>query len=200
MVEAVESWRTWVADAVGPHAVVRGLRRLHGGITSVVHAVDVDDRSGTRHRLVLRRYPPGGPIWAEPWLVTAEVAALGQLAAAGLDGVPRVVAADETGDRAGQPAVLSTRLPGRPILAPVEAMAWAEDIAEVALAHLERMRLLDGAGLGPYPPWRPLAATGPARLGGATGMGPRPRRLAHGDGVRGRRRPAEPLARATHPP
>ena len=88
---------------------------MHGGVTSVVHAVDVDDRAGARHRLVLRTHPAGGFIEQEPGLVADEVRALSALEAAGVGSVPRLVAADEDGSEAGRPSVLSTRLPGRPI-------------------------------------------------------------------------------------
>jgi hypothetical protein len=82
-------WRRWVAGAVGPGATVVRSRRMHGGVTSVVHAVDVDDRAGTRHRLVLRTHPAGGFIEQEPGLVADEVRALSALEAAGVSRVPR---------------------------------------------------------------------------------------------------------------
>ena len=153
----VGDWREWVASAVGSGASVVRARRLHGGITSLVHAVDVDDVEGRRHRLVLRRYPEA------PWpdedpadLVELEVRSLERLAAAGVAGTPRLVAADPDGVGAGVPATLSTRLVGRPVLGPDDAMRWAEDLATTVLDHLEAMRAVDPGPLPPYRSWHPL--------------------------------------------
>ncbi len=150
------TWRRWVLDAVGPGAVVVRSRRLHGGITSVVHAVDVDDRTGARRRLVLRTYPPGGLVEPDPSLVEEEVAALHRLAAARIEGVPRVLAFDPTGDSAGHPAVLSTRLAGRPIVAAPDPLAWAEGLAAATVANLAALRRVGSEGLKPYEPWHPV--------------------------------------------
>ena len=151
-------WRAWGAVAVGPGAVVVRTRRLHGGITSVVHAVDVVDRSGVRHRLVLRRYPPGGPVWPAFDIVTAEVRALAVLEVAATADVPRCVAFDATGRAAGVPTVLSTRLPGRPILAPSDPTAWAAGLARAVVDHLVRMRDVPSTGLNAFRLWSRGAA------------------------------------------
>ena len=48
----------WVARAVAPGARVVGGRRLMGGITSSIHQLAVETRSGTRTHVVLRRWTP----------------------------------------------------------------------------------------------------------------------------------------------
>ena len=146
-------WRSWVAGAVGPGAVVVRARRLHGGVTSVVHGVDVDDVGGERHRLVLRTHPAGGHIEHEPEMVADEVRALRTLEAAGLDGVPRLVAADEDGRDAGRPAVLSTRLPGRPVLGGVDEERWVDGLADGVVRNVTALQAVDAAGLSAYRPW-----------------------------------------------
>jgi hypothetical protein len=145
-------WRHWVEAAVGPGAAVVRARRMHGGVTSVVHAVDVDDRSGTRHRLVLRTHPAGGFIEQEPGLVADEVRALSALEAAGVGSVPRLVAADEDGSEAGRPSVLSTRLPGRPIVGGMDEDRWADGLAEGVVGNVRALRAV-ASDLPRYRPW-----------------------------------------------
>jgi hypothetical protein len=45
----------WAAQAVGRGARIARVRRLVGGISSVVHSLSVVSTNGTRHELVLRR-------------------------------------------------------------------------------------------------------------------------------------------------
>jgi aminoglycoside phosphotransferase (APT) family kinase protein len=143
-------------------SVVRA-RRLHGGITSLVHAIDVDDAHGRRHRLVLRRYPePPSPEDDPAVLVDLEVRSLERLAAADVGGTPRLVAADPDGAGAGVPATLSTRLVGRPVLGPDDPLRWAEGLATAVLDHLDAMRAIDAGELSPYQSWHPLDGEGAA--------------------------------------
>lgn len=154
-------WRGWVANAVGKGASVVRARRLHGGITSLVHAVDVDDANGRRHRLVLRRYPQAPSPQDDPVdLVHIEVRSLERLASADVVGTPRLVAADPDGATVGVPATLSTRLAGRPVLGPDEPLRWAEDLATAVLDHLEAMQAVDAGTLPAYESWHPLDADG----------------------------------------
>jgi aminoglycoside phosphotransferase (APT) family kinase protein len=152
-------WREWVARAVGSDATVVRARRLHGGITSLVHAVDVEDAHGLRHRLVLRRYPDAPSPQDDPVdLVNIEVRSLERLAAADVVGTPRLVAADPEGVDVGVPATLSTRLLGRPVLDPEDPMRWAEELAAAVVDHLDAMRVIDAAALPAYESWHPLDA------------------------------------------
>lgn len=155
-------WRGWVAEQVGPRACVVAARRLHGGITSTVHAVDLIDRDGDRRRLVLRRYIAGGLVRPDeaPELVDREVAALDVLEGAEVPASPRLVAADRDGTRLGWPGVLSTRLPGTPLLGPAEPLRWAEQVGERVVELLRVLRRVDATALGTYESWRRTDADG----------------------------------------
>ena len=79
--------------------------RLAGGIASAVYAVTAGGR-----RFVLKRYrgdDPGEPDQAEREARSLRIAARGGLP------VPEIVAVDPNGDEAGDPALLTVRLPGR---------------------------------------------------------------------------------------
>jgi aminoglycoside phosphotransferase (APT) family kinase protein len=120
----------WAARAVGEHegGSVDNVRALTGGIASSVHALDVVDSHGERHRLVLRRYP--GDEWAgksRADLIDHEAAALTALTGCALP-TPRLVATDPSGEQAGNPALLMTRLPGRMLLTPKDPVSWAQQI------------------------------------------------------------------------
>ncbi|MBC7806980.1 MAG: aminoglycoside phosphotransferase family protein, partial [Akkermansiaceae bacterium] len=47
--------QTWIRNAVDPAATVRATERLHGGTSSLLHAVSLDTATGTRD-FVLRRF------------------------------------------------------------------------------------------------------------------------------------------------
>jgi aminoglycoside phosphotransferase (APT) family kinase protein len=89
---------------------------LRGGGWLATHAVTVEDRAGAVHRLVIRRWArPGWELEDPDATPAAEAALLERLAVvAPRLPVPRVVAVDPDGSRAGVPALLATRLPGRP--------------------------------------------------------------------------------------
>ncbi|HEU5149727.1 MAG TPA: aminoglycoside phosphotransferase family protein [Iamia sp.] len=138
--------RGWV-EAVTGRAVVRA-RRMPGGVSSAVHEVGLAGGG----RLVLRRTidlpgiePPTARAEAE-----REVDGLRRLA--GWPLAPTLVAADLDGERCGAPAVLVTRLPGRPWVAPGAAVgAWVDGLA----AALRAVHELDPAptGLPATRPW-----------------------------------------------
>lgn len=110
----------WVAAAFGDDARVRRVRSMHGGRAMAVDALAIEDAGGRLHRVVLRRWARPG--WAEddPHFTPArEAAVLGRLAEAGFAAmagvdVPLVLAEDPDGQVDGVPALLQTRLPGRP--------------------------------------------------------------------------------------
>jgi aminoglycoside phosphotransferase (APT) family kinase protein len=105
--------RAWVARQVG--APVERVRRLPGASSSAVHGLHL--AGGTR--LVLRRYVWPGFLEAEPLAPAREVDALALASSCGLP-VPRVVAADLTGEDVGDavPVILMTFLPGRAVPVP----------------------------------------------------------------------------------
>ena len=109
------------------------VRALAGGTASAVHAVDVVDRAGTLHPLVLRRYVRG----EGPEAPRREAAALEATAALAVP-TPRLVAV-------GSDAVLMTRLEG--------ALDWERPSLRRLAAVLPAIHAAAAPeGLPPYAP------------------------------------------------
>jgi aminoglycoside phosphotransferase (APT) family kinase protein len=110
----------WVERAAGARVVA--WRRMTGGTSSAVHRLTID-RGGYRDVLVLRQYAHGvlAPVDSDTAaLVRDEAAALRAVHDAGLP-APEPIAADADGRESdGHPAILMTRLPGRPDLTPAD--------------------------------------------------------------------------------
>jgi aminoglycoside phosphotransferase (APT) family kinase protein len=141
----------WVAGHFGPDAQVTGIRRMENAWAAAVHALDVDDASGTRHELVLRR-------WARTDLVTDEgvveneAAALTFLASCAPGFVaPRLVASDADGTAADVPALVMTRLPGRDDLSPADLGTYLDGLA--ATLRAVHAAPVPDSSLGEYFPW-----------------------------------------------
>lgn len=158
-------WRTarpgraclaWVAAAVGAFARVVSVRAVGGGGWSATHAVNVDDARGERHRLVLRRWARPG--WEEDPNFTAarEAAVLERLSRSELP-VPRVVGVDPDGGSCDVPALLMTRLPGRP---PNGAMIARPAALHSLAAALAEIHALDQDLRGVAAPFEPFYETG----------------------------------------
>jgi len=103
----------WAAAAVGAGSRVVRVRLLASSWLAN-HAVDVADAAGSVHRLVLRRWARPGWEVDDPTLTAAREAAVLELLAATPVPAPRLVAADPDGATCDVPALLLTRLPGRP--------------------------------------------------------------------------------------
>jgi aminoglycoside phosphotransferase (APT) family kinase protein len=103
----------WAAAAVGAGSRVVRVRPLASGWLAN-HAVDVADAAGGMHRLVLRRWARPGWDVDDPTLTAAREAAVLELLAATPVPAPRLLAADPDGATCDVPALLVTRLPGRP--------------------------------------------------------------------------------------
>lgn len=152
----------WVAAAVPGARGVRVLGRFAGATTSSLHAIEVEREVAPPLSLVLRRYTDARVRAAEPQYPRTEAAAL-----RGLDGAagvvaPRLIAVDETGATCDVPAVLMTRLDGRPTLTPPDVGVWVRGLAE-ALAAVHR---LDGAALErSYGRWHDPRMLEPPRWG-----------------------------------
>jgi len=95
----------WAADAVGPGSHVRLAEPLAGGMSSAVHALDIEDGAGQIHELVLRRFVRLDWLAEEPDLAEREATAL-RLVAGSAAPTPQLVAV-------AADAVLMTRLPGQ---------------------------------------------------------------------------------------
>ena len=143
-------WKA-LADAVAPGARVTRLRRLTGGAGGT-DAYDVTLDRAPR-RVVVKLYPGGGGTALLEWnrLEFAQ-----RLTAP----VPEPIAADLESVWFGRPAVVMSRLPGRPDVTPKDAESWVAALAQ-ALTQLHGT-VLDGAAgaLTPPPPietWHPPA-------------------------------------------
>ncbi len=135
----------WVDRAVGRGARVVSVQRMFGGSSTAIHAVDVRDRRGATHRLVLRRFIR--PNWKYPGLARREAKVLGLLERERYL-APRLVAFDDGPHETDVRAVLMTRLPGRVELAPKDIGPWLRQMAE-ALPVIHALSLLS---LRPYRP------------------------------------------------
>jgi aminoglycoside phosphotransferase (APT) family kinase protein len=137
----------WVARQIGRGARVVAVRRMYGGSSTAMHAVDAVDARGRRHALVLRRFIR--PNWKYPGLARREALVLDALERARYP-APRLVAFDDGPAECDARAVLMTRLPGRVELAPKDIDAWLWRMAE-ALPAIHAITL--PRGLGRYRPY-----------------------------------------------
>lgn len=144
MIDAVpESALAWAARAVGPHATIERVRPLAGGTHAMTHLLRTVD---PRLDVVLRRFPAGDTAARDEAVVLT--------ALDGLDGLaPRLIDVDPTGERAGLPATLITRVAGEPDIMPADPHRAAAELARVLarvhatpLAALGRLRSGLGSG------------------------------------------------------
>src|SRR3954471_8114865 len=103
--------RDWVEGAVGGSARLVRNRKLAGGTSSDIRAVDIEGGDGERRHLVLRRHTNLDWLEREPDLAAREARVLELLEKAAVP-TPELVAVDPDGWACGEPAVLMTRLPG----------------------------------------------------------------------------------------
>jgi aminoglycoside phosphotransferase (APT) family kinase protein len=122
----------WVRDVVGGR--ITSIRSMGVGATTM-HAIDAGDPP---RRLVVRRFHDLARRRADPWYVPAnEVAVLGLLDDTEVP-APRLVAADPYGRLCDMPALLTTRLPGRPARRPWEMDAFLASLAQ-AMARVHEV-------------------------------------------------------------
>jgi aminoglycoside phosphotransferase (APT) family kinase protein len=150
----------WVTAAVPGARAVRVLERLAGATTSSLHAIEVERDDAPPLSLVLRRYTDASVREEEPQYPRTEAAALRALDGAPGVMAPRLIAFDETAEVSDVPAVLMTRLMGRPTLSPPDTTVWVRGLAD-ALAAVHR---LDPGKLeGTYGRWHDPATLQPPR-------------------------------------
>jgi aminoglycoside phosphotransferase (APT) family kinase protein len=106
------------------------VRRLGGGSSSAVHAVDVRRRGGLVSRLVLRRHLQFSWLADEPDLAEKEARNLQLLERAEI-AAPRLVAVDGDGSDCDVPAVLMTQMSGHLDLHPKQLDLWLRRMAEL---------------------------------------------------------------------
>jgi aminoglycoside phosphotransferase (APT) family kinase protein len=103
----------WACEAVGAGSRIVSVRPLPSSWLAN-HAVTVADRHDRRHRLVLRRWARPGWHLDDPDYTAQREATILELLAPSAVPAPEVVAADPNGTACDVPALLLTRLPGRP--------------------------------------------------------------------------------------
>ena len=86
-------------------------RRLRGGLGARMHVLDIEDASGKRRKVVLRRYRPGNAPEATPESARRESQTLELLENAGVL-APRCLLADPDGDLLGVPTLVLSYLRG----------------------------------------------------------------------------------------
>lgn len=136
----------WVEQTLGRNARVVGLKRLTGGLTSIVHRVIVV-RNGSREEYVLRSWVPDRE-W-ETWIARAvplETTVLTKLEESDIP-APRVIGST-TDTALGGPAVLMTRVPGKMRLMPRDREDWLRQMAQM-LARIHALGV-DGK---PFESW-----------------------------------------------
>src|SRR5262245_60350617 len=124
--QSSSAWE-WTERLVGSGARVISARRLVGGIVSSVHAVTLLDVTGRRHSVVVRRYI-GHDRRIGGQNVRREAGVLSALETGGVP-APRLIDADPQGVRAGVPALVMSRVPGRIHLTPRNPEAWLRQMA-----------------------------------------------------------------------
>jgi aminoglycoside phosphotransferase (APT) family kinase protein len=147
----------WVEKCLGTGSTVKLVRPLAGGVSHVNHALLVESRSGSAHRLVLRRW--AGPCWSINDLEFSperEIAALALLAGCRLP-----TPSDPSGAYCDFPTLLITRLTGHP---PRPAPGdLPEYLIQLAAALLSVHALEGGATMPPYTPYNRLEVRLPPR-------------------------------------
>jgi aminoglycoside phosphotransferase (APT) family kinase protein len=143
---------SWAARAVAPGARVVRSRPFAGGTSSAVHALTVSTAGGQTFELVLRRFVRIDWLAEEPGLARHEATAL---EAAGKCPVPtpRLVAVDEQGTAAGEPAVLMTRLPGAVVWEPRDVDPFLRTLGAI-LPAVHATPVPANASLPDYAPYR----------------------------------------------
>ncbi|GGG15135.1 phosphotransferase family protein [Paenibacillus abyssi] len=131
----------WAAAAVDPNARIHSVRRLHGGVSSLVHNITFQV-GGAEKEVVLRQFTNREWLQDEPDLAHHEAESL-RLASRAAICTPQIIAYDESGSTCGIPAVLMTRIEGKVILEPMTDMEhWIDGLA----AALVRIHHVDADG------------------------------------------------------
>jgi len=144
-----EATLRWVCECLGPGSAVQTIRPIAGGTSHTNHALLVETRSGTLHRLVLRRWTE----WESDFPPEREIASLALLAACEIP-TPQLIAADPSGGRCDAPALLVTRLPGHPPRPAPEDLS--EYLIQLAAALVSLHDVKGGTTMPPYTPYNRL--------------------------------------------
>jgi aminoglycoside phosphotransferase (APT) family kinase protein len=154
--------RQWVERELGERANIVSLKRLPGGVSSLIHEVTFTRAATTdQHQAILRRveFREDHPTEAASEIAN-ETRVLSLLN--GQANSPVLIATDTDGSQCGLPATLQTRLPGRPVVSPKQTQWWVDGLAQATLAVREAtIGAEDADGLGHFRPWWPDSAEPP---------------------------------------
>jgi aminoglycoside phosphotransferase (APT) family kinase protein len=118
----------WVINSVDKDAEVVEVRRLQGGISSIVHSITLK-KDDLASEFVLRQFDNLEWLENEPDLVLHEAESL-RRAARVVVNTPGLIAFDSDGNECGARAVLMTRLKGKVELQPESMEKWLDGMAE----------------------------------------------------------------------
>lgn len=112
-----------LAKEIAPGSRAIRIRRLGGGLATATHSVDLEGRTGKSLRVVLKRYRENDETAALEWdrLTFARDLPVPS---------PEPLARDVSGRWFGTPALVMSRLPGRPQILPKHFDRWLNQIAE----------------------------------------------------------------------
>ena len=120
-----EAQQALVSELYPGSTLIRA-RRLRGGLSATMHALETRDPSGERRGLVLRRYSPHNH-WITPQKASNEFRTLQVLQEAGVP-ASRPIWFD-AGERFGVPSMLLSYVPGRPVLVPRRMDPWLREFS-----------------------------------------------------------------------
>ncbi|HZE33888.1 MAG TPA: aminoglycoside phosphotransferase family protein [Actinoallomurus sp.] len=144
----------WVRDVVAGR--ISSIRSMGTGSTTL-HAIDAGDPP---RRLVVRRFHNADRLRTDPWYIPANEAAVLELLDDTEVPAPRLLAADPYARICDVPALLTTRVPGRPATRPWDMDAFLTTMAQ-ALARVHEVPL--DTALPPYAPYYDLSVNGERR-------------------------------------
>ncbi len=159
--------RGWVTDELGHDVTIAAVRRMRGGVSSLIDEITFTSPTNQdRRRAILRRVEIRPE---EPQEAAGEIANETRVLSwlKGDAKSPLLLACDPDGSRCGLPATLQTRLPGQPVVAPTRITAkndwWVHGLIEATLAvsavGTSEDRL---AGFGDFRPWWPESPEPPS--------------------------------------
>ncbi len=164
-----ESCMRWMTEQIGRGSRIVSVRQLRLGGWHVNHAVDIIDSDGEAHQLVLRRWARPGWERDDPdYTAEREARVLGLLCPTAVP-APAVIATDAEGVRCDVPALLLSRLPGRPPPVDIDIDGFCRQLAEV-LCQIHALDVPAEAGLQPYRLYYDRERARPARWMPATGV------------------------------
>jgi aminoglycoside phosphotransferase (APT) family kinase protein len=113
-------------DVIAPGSTLAAIHPLAGSYSNFTHLVEVDSATGTRTRIVIRRYAESGGHRARK--ARGEYNTLAWLQDCGVP-VPEPLYLDEQGTVLGSPGIVTAYVPGTQVLSPSHPESWACSLA-----------------------------------------------------------------------